>query len=216
MPEPENPKRKRFQLPDRPVDWFLMTFGYVYTILLAGLVGALVLGFLDHQVRQWIWLAMAGFAAIGVPLGWVKAGEPRSRSSSEVDASNPTQWFQAQLLTQTMFYIGKPPSKHVTPGQPDPRTVGVLQSCFILTILGLFGGLVFFFLVITVWCSLALSPFTPDSWRAHMQVDSMGASFSSSVPWIILGISIATFMVLGSVLGFVLCLCGRVWKERQE
>lgn len=209
MAEPANPKNKRFQFPNRPVDWFLMTFGYVYTILLAGLVGAMVLGFLDHQVRQWVWVALAGYAAIGIPMGWVKAGEPTSTSSSEVDASNPTQWFQINSI-----YVGKPPSTHVNPGQPNPKFIGVFQSCCILTFVGFLIGMVVFFLVITVFCSLALSPFTPDSWRTHMQVDSMGASSSSSVPWIILGISIATFMALGLVLGFVLSLCGRVWKER--
>jgi len=185
-----------------------MVVEYFFVVLLAGLIAALVVGFLDHQVRQWCWLAMVLFMALAIPLGIVRPGPPDSKGHYQ-DMSDPTQPFTICLGWQTMFYVGGRPSRT---GGIEPKAVGMLQSGFILTIAGLVIGAGVGFAIILVLASLALSPFTPDSWRASMQVDFLGISTESLLPWIIIGISMAVSLIIGMLSGVVLSLCGRVWK----
>jgi len=186
----------------------LMVLEYLFVVLMAGLIAALVVGFLDHQIRQWCWLATVLFMAIGIPLGIVRPGPPDSTGHYQ-DTSAPTQPFTVCLGWQTMFYVGGRPSRT---GCIEPKAVGILQSGLILTIVGLALGAGVGFAIILVLASLALSPFTPDSWRQSLDVGFLGISTESLLPWIIIGVSMAAGSLIGMLSGVVLSLCGRVWK----
>jgi hypothetical protein len=167
---------------ERLVVWIGHGFGYLFAIAFVSVLGALVLGLFPHEVRQWGWLAGALLAVVGYPVGWVSFPDFKARKMTRAEQEADE----------------RRPRKHLGP------VAGSLVGILIGVILGLLVG----FVLIVFWLSLALSPFTPDTWREGMHVGFLSVSMTSWTGLALLGWPIAAFSVFGIVLG----LCGQVYR----
>lgn len=159
--------------------WFIIKcVGYIFSILIIGLLGALVAGGLEHHVRRWAWVAGAALAAIGYPLGWVKVSFGKVTKGAKPAAKSPD-------------------------AEKEWRQAGWLHAIFAGIILGLIAGVLVGFVVLIILLSLALSPFTPDSWREGLAVGYLHVSSASWFPLKLLGITAASFVAAGVILCMV-------------
>ena len=155
---------------------------YLFAIALVALVGALVMGGFEHDVRRWGWVAGALVAAIGYPVGWVSLSgfklHEMSKAEQEAESRRPRQ------------------------------AMGPVRGSLTGILLGMILGVPVWGVIMVFWISLALSPLTPDSWREGFQTSVFFVSMPPRATLIILATTSGGFAVLGIMIG----LCGRMYQ----
>ncbi len=163
------------------LEWLFAIGGYIFALLLGGIVGAYLGGLLDGllyvSVPEWTgsgrqigWLLGFGLTAIGLPLGWVRIDGRRFRwpgqNGKTTDGSNTR------------------PRKRKTRSKGDPVTSvgGIAKMAALLALFGGILGLMFGLYLGMGWMSIALSPFAPGGWFESISAGYDPGSLTSSEP----------------------------------
>jgi hypothetical protein len=157
--------------------------GYLFGIALLSLVAVMAFGWLGDTVRDLAWCGGALLALVGLPLGWVRFG-----------------WIKR----------GDPPSESENDGG---KVVGLAGSILIMSLVGLFFGIVMAIFAAVLWLSWAVSPFAPASWRQGVALGIFSLSAHHPLLWQLLGGIVAAFVLLGLILGVILGLLGQVKRH---
>jgi hypothetical protein len=96
------------------------------------------------------------------------------------------------------------------PEEPGPA-YGVGASILVMGIVGIIFGAILTMYIAVIWCSLALSPFAPESWRDTISLGIFTLSGKPRLAWVFLGIW-GGFVLLCLLLG---CILGPLGKVRR-
>lgn len=185
--------------------WLVVAIAkYLFMILLAGLVGAILGGFLDAAfgvrtatARSWGWIVGAVIAAIGYPLGYVTFGGQKKALPFR---------FAERKTTRSPFRSSR-----------RQQQLGIWKSTWSGALAGLIVGLLAGGALVMIWFSIALSPFAPEAWlrssrsRASMAADSeISVGTRHPMPVALFFGSAATLAIAGGLGGLIFAVVSKV------
>jgi hypothetical protein len=176
---------------------------YIFGIAIFSVVAVLTFGWLG-QGALFLWSFFFPNNPAVLSFGWL--GE----------AVRQVAWCGGALLAAVTMPLGwvrigafsRPYKRSLAPEGPP---YGVLASILVMGIVGVICGALLMAYLGFVWCSLALSPFAPDSWRLTVSPGIFMLSGNYPLPYVFLGIW-GGFVLLCLLLG---CILGPLGKVRR-